>query len=73
MDEAKVKALAENIQEMMALHDRQKDNYMKLFKICLKHLKHKNPFVPPEVQAEKQKLIEALEGLTMLEKGQKHE
>lgn len=73
MNEEKVRAMVENIEELLAAHDRQKDNYMKLFKICLKHLKHKNPFVPPEVQAEKQKLIDALESLTMLAKEQKHE
>lgn len=73
MNEEKVRAMVENIEELLKVHDRQKENYMKLFKLCLKHLKDRRKLIPMETWDERQQLIDALEGLTMLEKGQKHE
>lgn len=73
MNEEKVRAMVENIEELLAAHDRQRDNYMKLFKICLKHLKDRRRLIPMETWDERQQLIDALESLTMLAKEQKHE
>lgn len=64
MDEAKVRALADNIQDLMALHDRQKETYIKLFKLCINHLKDRRRLIPLETWGERQQLIDALEQLT---------
>ena len=66
MDEAKVKAMVENIKNLMEVHNRQRENYVKLFKLCLQHLRDRRRLIPKEVWAEREKLIEALEQITML-------
>jgi len=64
MNEAKVRVMAEQIKELMALHGRQKECYMKLLRLCLKHLTDRRRFIPKEVWAEREQLIAAVTVLT---------
>lgn len=68
MNEAKVRVVAEQIKELMALHDRQKENYMELLRLCLKHLTDRRRLIPKEVWAERERLIAAVTVLTGVNK-----
>ncbi|NDF45286.1 MAG: hypothetical protein EB125_06250 [Betaproteobacteria bacterium] len=64
MNEAKVRALVDNIHDLMALHERQKETYIKLFKLCAIHLEDRRRLIPEETWAERKQLITAIKELT---------
>lgn len=68
MDEAKVRALVDNLHDLMALHDRQKETYIKLFRLCLQHLGDRRRFIPKEDWAEREQLIAVIRELTGVNK-----
>lgn len=65
LDLAKQKELAEKVRALMQLHRRKDETYMKLFRLCLRHLKPErvNPWELPELRKQRAELIEALTNL----------
>lgn len=64
LDDEKVRALAENVKDLLDLNRRKHETTLKLLRVCLKHLKDRRKIIPNETWNERLELIEALEEMT---------
>ncbi len=64
VDDAKIKELTEHIHDLLDVHQRKHENTLKLFEMCLYHLKDRRRLIPPEVWEERLELINVLEDIT---------
>ena len=68
MTEEKVKALAENVNDLLRLHERRAETYRDLFALCLIELRKSKRFIDmsAEERQHRKELIDALEKLTTI-------
>ncbi len=64
MDEAKVKALTDNVNQLIEVHKQQHETMKKLLRLCTKHLEDRRRLIPDEVWKERQELVAALKEIT---------
>ena len=64
LDEAKVKELAANVNELLVNVKQQQETYRKILKLCLTHLEDRRRLIPDDTWAERQQLIAALKEVT---------
>ena len=68
MDEDKVREIAANVEQLIAVHKKQHELMKKLLAIAVKHLNDRRRIVPTETWRERQDLIAALEQLATEDK-----
>lgn len=60
LDEAKVKELAANVNELLVNVKQQQETYRKILKLCLTHLEDRRRLIPAGAWEERNQLITAL-------------
>lgn len=71
LDLAKQKEMAQNVRDILDLHQRKDETYLEIIKLCLRHLLLLNAGPLPEIRKQRAELIEALTNLIKVHDAQK--